>query len=433
MLHSTAKTGGSLPSPAARRHLFPTLDEALMTLSTRALLPLLLTTTLALHGCGDKDGGDDTSGGGSGDDGGGDDGGSDLPPEGTNAGECTDGADNDADGLFDCNDPDCAGSPDCSEANTPGGCSDGADNDGDGLFDCDDPDCAGDEACGDGIEGNDAGECEDGIDNDGDGLTDCEDDDCAGFDGCDDYEGDEPGECADGEDNDSDGLTDCDDDGCEGSPDCEDLDEGLVAYFPFDGDSSDHGPSSFPTVDSAVSYTTDRDGRDGQAGRFDGSNSYVQATTDFMFSTESELTWMAWVNWDSTGVTQYPTVVRLHHGECGGAEAAITSVRNEPSTLDVLGRMFNECSGGSGSSGTLQPSIWHHVAVVHNGSDTSLYIDGIEVSNDPFDATVSLTSTGTVDIGFGVAADTYFDGSIDEVRIYSRALTSSTIAALATR
>ena len=201
-----------------------------MTLSTRPLLPLLIAATFALHGCGGKEGGEDSAGGGagtaaggegSGDEGSGDDGGDDLPSEGTNAGECTDGADNDADGLFDCNDPDCAGSPDCSEANTPGGCSDGADNDQDGLFDCDDPDCIGDEACGDGIEGNDAGECEDGIDNDGDGLTDCEDDDCAGFEGCDDYEGDEPGECTDGEDNDNDGLTDCDDEGCAGSPDCE--------------------------------------------------------------------------------------------------------------------------------------------------------------------------------------------------------------------
>lgn len=231
-----------------------------MTLSTRALLPMLLTATLAIHGCGGKEGGDDTSGGGSGDDGGGDDGGgddggSDLPPEGTNAGECTDGADNDADGLFDCNDPDCAGSPDCSEANTPDGCSDGADNDADGLFDCDDPDCAGDEACGDGIEGNDAGECEDGIDNDGDGLTDCEDDDCAGFDGCDDYEGDEPGECTDGEDNDSDGLTDCDDDGCEDSPDCED--EALAAAFTYEYRTLPHSAYADSTYDGASGELND--------------------------------------------------------------------------------------------------------------------------------------------------------------------------------
>ena len=188
-----------------------------MTPTTKILLPLLLTATLALHGCGDK-GADNGGGGGSGDDGAG----STTEPEGTNAGECTDGADNDGDGDFDCNDSDCAGSPDCSEANTPGGCSDGADNDQDGLFDCDDPDCVGDPVCGDGIEGNDAGECDDGVDNDGDGLTDCEDDDCAGFEGCDDYEGDELGECTDGVDNDSDGLTDCDDDGCVGSPDCGD-------------------------------------------------------------------------------------------------------------------------------------------------------------------------------------------------------------------
>jgi hypothetical protein len=33
--------------------------------------------------------------------------------EGTESGDCRDGADNDRDGLFDCDDPGCAGSPDC--------------------------------------------------------------------------------------------------------------------------------------------------------------------------------------------------------------------------------------------------------------------------------------------------------------------------------
>ncbi len=35
--------------------------------------------------------------------------------EGTEAGDCTDGADNDRDGLFDCKDDSCAGSPDCEQ------------------------------------------------------------------------------------------------------------------------------------------------------------------------------------------------------------------------------------------------------------------------------------------------------------------------------
>ena len=42
----------------------------------------------------------------------------DKAEEGTQAGDCTDGADNDGDGDFDCNDAGCEGAPDCEEADT---------------------------------------------------------------------------------------------------------------------------------------------------------------------------------------------------------------------------------------------------------------------------------------------------------------------------
>lgn len=41
--------------------------------------------------------------------------------EGTEPGDCSDGADNDADGLFDCNDPGCAGAPACTDAGADSG------------------------------------------------------------------------------------------------------------------------------------------------------------------------------------------------------------------------------------------------------------------------------------------------------------------------
>ena len=64
-----------------------------MTASTARLLTLacLATSSTALHACL----------------------GIGQDPEGTNAGECSDGADNDQDDLWDCEDPDCDGSPDC--------------------------------------------------------------------------------------------------------------------------------------------------------------------------------------------------------------------------------------------------------------------------------------------------------------------------------
>lgn len=47
--------------------------------------------------------------------------GCDQRSEGTQPGDCTDGADNDGDGSFDCSDPGCVGAPACSEGADGGG------------------------------------------------------------------------------------------------------------------------------------------------------------------------------------------------------------------------------------------------------------------------------------------------------------------------
>ena len=79
-----------------------------------------------------------------------------IYPEGSQPGDCTDGADNDVDGDFDCNDSGCSGSPDCEndEISEPEdlpddgeNCTDGIDNDGDFIVDCLDPDCYSDSNC----------------------------------------------------------------------------------------------------------------------------------------------------------------------------------------------------------------------------------------------------------------------------------------------
>ena len=140
---------------------------------------------------------------------------------------------------------------------------------------------------------------------------------------------------------------------------------------------------------------------------------------------------MAWVYWDGTGASPYPTMVRFTHRVCGGAEAAITGVRTGSTSLGIVGRMFNECVGGAYASTTLQRNTWYHVAVVHNGAQTSIYVNGIATSTGQFDAAPTTTSTGNIDIGFGTVSDTYFDGNIDEVRLYSRALTPAEVAVFA--
>lgn len=75
---------------------------------------------------------------------------------------------------------------------------------------------------------------------------------------------------------------------------------------------------------------------------------------------------------------------------------------------------------------------WKHVAVTLTGSQGVLYIDGVEAGrNDHMTLRPSdLGKTKNNYIGKSQFADPYFDGLVDDFRIYSRALSAAEIAAL---
>ena len=76
---------------------------------------------------------------------------------------------------------------------------------------------------------------------------------------------------------------------------------------------------------------------------------------------------------------------------------------------------------------------WHRVIVVWNGSHRTLYADGLEVAKD-LTVQANLTSaTGGLYLGAAntLASTTFFDGLIDDIRIYNRALAPEDAPALA--
>ena len=84
-------------------------------------------------------------------------------------------------------------------------------------------------------------------------------------------------------------------------------------------------------------------------------------------------------------------------------------------------------------SGNLAASTWTHAAAVYDGSTMTLYKDGVPAG--------SVSKTGSVSVNPAVSAwiasnpptagSNAFDGLVDEVRLYNRALTPDEIAALA--
>ena len=86
------------------------------------------------------------------------------------------------------------------------------------------------------------------------------------------------------------------------------------------------------------------------------------------------------------------------------------------------------------SSGTVIDNLWHHIVGVYTGTEGSIYIDGVKVSlsrddpdpGGPVNNTTELVLIGCVKSIF-YDRTAFFDGLIDEVAIYNRALSAEEI------
>jgi hypothetical protein len=78
------------------------------------------------------------------------------------------------------------------------------------------------------------------------------------------------------------------------------------------------------------------------------------------------------------------------------------------------------------SNTTLSPETWYHVAITYDGSDLKVYIngelDGIQARTGPIYST-----TSSLSIGSWSGMQNYFNGTIDDVKIYNRALSADEI------
>jgi hypothetical protein len=96
---------------------------------------------------------------------------------------------------------------------------------------------------------------------------------------------------------------------------------------------------------------------------------------------------------------------------------------NRPATGLVVGSAEQTLYGGT----RLAANTWVHLAATYDGANQRLYVNGVQVSTRVQTGSI-LTSTGALRIGGNSVFGEYFNGRIDEVRIYNRALTQAEIA-----
>jgi len=155
-------------------------------------------------------------------------------------------------------------------------------------------------------------------------------------------------------------------------------------------------------------------GRYGNAMTFDGVNDYVNISSSASLNIMNTITVEAWYYRKSN--TQDSAIAYK-----GGAYGFFDELAGGGALKFVL------FIGGQQSYTFTQPSLnnWHHIVGTYNGSVVNVYVDGIVVNTTNKAGTITTTSNN-LQIGT-LSNAAYFNGSIDEVRIYNRSLTANEI------
>ncbi|MGB5538984.1 MAG: DNRLRE domain-containing protein, partial [Gammaproteobacteria bacterium] len=177
-------------------------------------------------------------------------------------------------------------------------------------------------------------------------------------------------------------------------------------------------------------------GQIGDALHFDGSNDRVDAGTFDVNG--SGLTLMGWFNADALPATTDPRIISKASSTAEADAWWQLSILTTGTTRNI--RLRTKAGGTTStlidSSTNLGAGAWYFAVGTYDAAtgEMKLYLNGIEVASQshPVGGAIDTNAAVPVAIGANGSAEEFFDGTLDDVRVYDRALSVSEIATLYT-
>ncbi len=216
------------------------------------------------------------------------------------------------------------------------------------------------------------------------------------------------------------------------------LAEGLIAYYPFNGNALDSTSNNHDGIVNGAVLTTDRHDNANASYLFDGIDDYISVAHDNALNLSDNFTISLWVN--VAGV-QVPNegindILRKWNGNAEGYPFAIGYLNeladdaNEDKITYVRydGQACN--NGPTSYSPTIENDKFLHIVLVKEGSTLRHYLNNVLIQ-EFVDAT-SCETGNTADMTIGCRGNLvrFFKGKIDDIRIYGRTVSSDEIAQL---
>jgi fibronectin type 3 domain-containing protein len=178
------------------------------------------------------------------------------------------------------------------------------------------------------------------------------------------------------------------------------------------------GNNNTGTITNATWSTS---GKFGKALSFNGSNAYVSVASSSSLSLTTGMTIEGWVNPASSGGGFRTLVVKERPGDLVYGLYS-NSDTNRPQSQVTIGSTARLLDG----TAAVPTGTWTHLAATFDGTTERLYVNGTQVSSVAVSGSI-LTSSSPLKIGGNAIWGEWFNGLIDEVRVYNRALSAAEI------
>ncbi|MBS1794234.1 MAG: carboxypeptidase regulatory-like domain-containing protein [Acidobacteria bacterium] len=207
---------------------------------------------------------------------------------------------------------------------------------------------------------------------------------------------------------------------------CAQAPNNLVSWFAGEGNALDSKSNNHGALQNGATYAN---GKVGQAFSFDGTDDRVLVpNSPSLDITGNQMTIEAWIN--PTVVTGDRQIVSMATGVAvPGSRKYGLFIQNGRLGAEV--RTTDAYYGSAPTDGDIAPNVFTHIALVYNGSQLIRYINGAAVGS-PVPLTGNIVaSNGVFSIGqFATDGASSFQGVIDEVGVYDRALSASEISSV---
>ena len=207
---------------------------------------------------------------------------------------------------------------------------------------------------------------------------------------------------------------------------------GLVAHYTFDGDANDQSGNNHNGTVTNATLAVDRHGESNKAYSFDGNNSYIEVPWSGSVKVQDDITMSAWVNIKD----------KSDDGNFNGSYGRVIYAPNEYYEMylnwnggdGINNREIYARSGGHGYSlgQSITEGQWKNIVYTYTSDTLRIYVDGV-LSRKEFRSwswNYDLPNSGSLFLGARGPNNDVFLGSLDDIRIYNRALSATEISTL---